>query len=115
EGRRLVVLLGGQDKGTALGELVGAVSASCKAAVCFGAAGERFSNAFTAAQGSQGVDILRADHLEGALDAALSYAQAGDIVLLSPACASFDEFEDFEQRGTVFKEMVAQRSAVQGV
>ena len=54
--------------------------------------------------------VLRAGHLEDALDAALSVASAGDVVLLSPACASFDEFGSFEERGRAFKALVDARA-----
>ena len=46
--------------------------------------------------------------LEHALAAARAAARPGEVVLLSPACASFDQFEDFEARGSAFKELVAQ-------
>ena len=105
-----IVLLGGDDKGTDLSELVEQAQRHCKAVVCFGEAGPRFLKAFAHAQ----LDVLEAKHLEDALDAALAYAQSGDIVALSPACASFDEFSCFEERGEVFKKLVAQRSKERG-
>jgi hypothetical protein len=46
--------------------------------------------------------------LENAVDAAAQAAHAGDIVLLSPACASFDQFQNYEHRGRIFKEVVHQ-------
>lgn len=114
---RPIVLLGGDDKGTDLAPLVDSSLRHARAVVCFGAAGERFEHAF-ADQGVSSCDdvdrssffVLRAGHLEDALDAALGVAQAGDVVLLSPACASFDEFSSFEERGCVFKELVTQRA-----
>ena len=105
------VLLGGDDKGTPLDELVAQADQHCSGVVCFGEAGPRFVQAFAAAH----IPVYSAQHLEDALDVALDHAQAGDVVVLSPACASFDEFNSFEHRGKVFKEFVAQRSREQGV
>ncbi len=107
---RPIVLLGGDDKGTDLTELVQQACAHCKAVVCFGAAGPRFYEAFEQAS----LPHVRATHLEHALDTALDQASSGDIVILSPACASFDEFSCFEERGEVFKRLVAQRSTERG-
>ncbi len=110
---RPIILLGGDDKGTDLAPLVEAAHRHARAVVCFGAAGERFEGAFDAAQADapQGFSPLRAANLADALDAACDIAQAGDVILLSPACASFDEFSCFEERGRVFKELVAERAA----
>ena len=55
--------------------------------------------------------MVSAAHLEEALDAGIELARPGDVVLLSPACASFDEFTSFEHRGRVFKRLVADRIA----
>jgi len=101
-----IALLGGDDKGTDLSELVAAAQAHCAAVICFGAARQRFLEAFEGAT----IPVYAADHMEQALDEALAHADAGDIILLSPACASFDEFNCFEQRGEVFKELVAMRA-----
>jgi UDP-N-acetylmuramoylalanine--D-glutamate ligase len=51
----------------------------------------------------------RCGTLERALDAAAGAARPGDVVLLSPACASFDQFDDYEARGRAFKDLVAAR------
>lgn len=113
-GSGLVVLLGGDDKGTDLAPLVAAARAHARGVVCFGAAGPRFASAFAEEAGpadGDGLAVLRAGHLEDAFDAALGFARAGDVVLLSPACASFDEFSCFEERGRVFKSLVASRAA----
>ena len=52
------------------------------------------------------VAIERAGTLENAVEVASQAAQSGDVVLLAPACASFDQFENYEQRGRLFKELV---------
>lgn len=104
----VILLLGGRDKNTSLDELVAACEKSCSAIIAYGEAGQRFFEAF---EGSS-VDSHLADHLEDALACAFEIAHDGESVVLSPACASFDEFDSFEHRGTVFKEMVGKlRSA----
>lgn len=99
----VVLLLGGRDKGTDLAELVRACEGSCCAVVVYGEAAERFARAF---EGS-GLACHREQGMRQAFDRARAVAQPGQSVLLSPACASFDEFDSFEQRGEVFKECVA--------
>ncbi len=108
--KRPIVLLGGCDKGTDLAELVAAAEKHCKSVVCFGAAGERFLKAFEGAS----LPVYSAGNLESALDTGLASAEPGDILTLSPACSSFDEFSCFEERGEVFKRLVAQRATERG-
>ena len=110
---RPIVLLGGHDKGTDLAPLVAAAHEHAKAVVIFGEARERFLAAFGGeCSGEDGtLAVIAANHMEDALDAGLAAAAPGDVLLLSPACSSFDEFTCYEQRGDVFKELVAVRSA----
>ncbi len=103
----VIILLGGHDKGTELADMAADVVARARVAVCFGEAGERIAGAVEAAGGT----VERAAHLEQALDAAIALARPGDVVLLSPACSSFDEFAGFEERGRAFKSLVASRIA----
>lgn len=103
----VVILLGGYDKGTDLSEMAADVARHAHVAVCFGEAGERIAEAVEAAGGA----VVRAEHLEQALDAGIEAARPGDTVLLSPACSSFDEFSGFEERGRAFKSLVADRIA----
>lgn len=105
-GAKPVFLLGGHDKGTDLKPLVELAEQKCKAVVCFGAAGQRFADAFK----DSSLSCTLVPHMEDALDTALAMCQPGDIVVLSPACSSFDEFDSFEHRGTVFKQLVKFRS-----
>ena len=104
--RRPVVLLGGDDKGTPLDELVRQARLHCKAVVCYGQAGPRFLQAFEGC----GLPVAPAEHMADAFDVALGMSSPGDIVLLSPACASFDEFKSFEHRGDVFRALAAERA-----
>lgn len=103
---KAIFLLGGHDKGTDLGELVTAVEDACRAVVCFGAAGGRFMEAFS----DSALPHVQAAHMEDALDEAMAIASEGDTIVLSPACSSFDEFDSFEHRGKVFKQLVAFRA-----
>ncbi|HIT45329.1 MAG TPA: UDP-N-acetylmuramoyl-L-alanine--D-glutamate ligase [Candidatus Aphodovivens excrementavium] len=109
---RPILLFGGDDKGTDLSPLIEASHRHARAAVCFGAAGERFYQAFADAQASAPEDfaVLRAGNMEDALDVAFGIARSGEVIVLSPACASFDEFSCFEERGEVFKRLVASRA-----
>lgn len=102
EGRPLIVLLGGRNKGNSFEELAGACAESCKLAVLFGEARPELEEAFISA----GAPFDVADDLLAALDLARSRAVSGDTVLLSPACASFDAFTGYEQRGQVFADAV---------
>lgn len=102
-----IVLLGGDDKGTSLDVLVEEASAHCKAVVCYGEAGPRFFEAFAASS----LPHHAAPHMREAFDLALEIGQPGDVIVLSPACASFDEFSCFEERGDVFKDLVRLRSS----
>lgn len=105
----VVILLGGHDKGTDLGPMAADVACDARVAVCFGEAGPRIAAALREQGGT--LEVLEAAHLEQALDAGIAAARPGNVVLLSPACSSFDEFSGFEERGEVFKRLVADRIA----
>ena len=108
---RVVLLAGGRDKQSPLSALVAAAGQACACVVCYGEAEERLASAFEAA----GVETLRAPGMRAAFARACEAARAGDAVLLSPACASFDEFSGFSERGDVFKQLVAaHRADVEG-
>jgi UDP-N-acetylmuramoylalanine--D-glutamate ligase len=109
-GRPLVVLFGGRDKGTDLSELVEACKTGVKATICYGEGGPRFFEALAPLKDA-GVDVIECAGMREAFDAAVEMAASNDVVLLSPACASFDEFSCFEERGEVFKSYVAELTA----
>lgn len=102
----LLLIAGGDDKMTDLTDFMKLVKAKCRKLVLVGAAAERFRNEALKG-GIAGSDILEAGYdLAKAVELCRREAKPGDVVLLSPACASFDMFTGFEHRGRVFKEIV---------
>lgn len=97
----LWVILGGKDKGSDYTVLRERLHAKAKAVLLIGAAAEKIAGDLKGA-----VRLERCDTLEQAMAVARAEAQAGDTVLLAPACASYDQFQSYEHRGRVFKEIV---------
>jgi len=98
-------ILGGSDKGEPFAALVEPITERCRACYLIGETAERMA-AELAPAAAAGVALeLRAD-LDDAVLRAASLTRPGDVVLLSPACASFDAFENFERRGERFREIV---------
>jgi len=95
------VILGGKDKGSDYSVLKALLQARAKRVYTIGAAAEKIESQIGGA-----APVLRAETLETAVRRAAELAAPGDIVLLAPACASFDQFESYEHRGRVFKEAV---------
>lgn len=98
---RILVILGGKDKGSDYTVLQKPLRERAILALLIGAAADKIEK-----QIAGSVAIERAGTLERAVEAASMAARTGDVVLLAPACASFDQFENYEQRGRVFKELV---------
>src|SRR6185369_6968713 len=94
----VVLIAGGDGKGQDFGPLAPAVSARARAVVLIG----RDAPSIEKALAGSGVPILHADTMVDAVEAAHKAAKAGDAVLLSPACASFDMFRNYGHRGDVF-------------
>jgi UDP-N-acetylmuramoylalanine--D-glutamate ligase len=99
----LVVLIGGRDKGNDYGRLVEQVGEHVKAIIAIGESADAVVTAFGSV-----VQTVKAASMQEAVHSARRLAGHGDVVLLSPACASFDWFENYEHRGRVFKEIVMQ-------
>ena len=95
------LILGGQGKGQDFAELRGPVGTRCKAVYLIG---EDAAEIVAALDGVQ-APVRECGDLEHAVSAARATAQPGDVVLLSPACASFDQFADYEARGERFREL----------
>jgi UDP-N-acetylmuramoylalanine--D-glutamate ligase len=110
EERPVLILLGGKNKGNDFGELARAVRRRCRAAVVFGESASEFADALAGCEGD--TVVVQAQGMADAVAAAAGVARPGDVVLLSPACASFDEFSDYEHRGRVFRGIVADMLAV---
>ena len=98
----VVVILGGRYKGGDFGELAPPLRLHGRAVVAIGEAAERISSALGGA-----IHLKRAPSLKEAVLQARSLAQPGDVVLLAPACSSFDMFKDYAERGRAFKAQVA--------
>jgi len=99
--RNLILILGGRDKGASYDPLVKAMTGKVKHVLLLGEAAHKISLAIGAK-----FPVTHVPTLEEAVGRALSIGAAGDVVLLSPACASFDMFENYEHRGRVFKKAV---------
>jgi UDP-N-acetylmuramoylalanine--D-glutamate ligase len=99
------LIAGGRPKGESFAPLAPVLAERCVACYLIGEAAERMASELAPAADA-GVEISEAGTLERAVEAAAGAAQPGEVVLLSPACASFDAFKDFEQRGDRFRELV---------
>ena len=95
------IILGGKHKGSPYTALVDLLRERAKCVYTIGASAEIIENDIGGA-----VKVVRAVTLESAVRQAAESAQAGDVVLLAPACASFDQFQSYEHRGRVFKKTV---------
>ena len=94
------LILGGKDKGSDYSVLNDLLRHRVKRVYTIGAAAEKIESQI------KNVEVVHAETLENALRKANASAVLGDVVLLAPACASFDQFKNYEQRGQVFKEIV---------
>ncbi|HEY6968833.1 MAG TPA: UDP-N-acetylmuramoyl-L-alanine--D-glutamate ligase [Candidatus Angelobacter sp.] len=95
------IILGGKDKGSDYTVLVPLLRERAKAAYLIGAATEKIAEQIKGA-----TRLVYSGTLDHAVRQASDAAASGDIVLLAPACASFDQFENYEQRGRIFKQLV---------
>jgi UDP-N-acetylmuramoylalanine--D-glutamate ligase len=101
-GERVVLIAGGKGKGQDFAPLAGAARGRVGHVITLGEDGPKIAAAMAAA----GIPTSAAPTMAAAIDAARAQAGPGDVVLLSPACASFDMFNNYEHRGEVFKRLV---------
>jgi len=99
------LILGGKDKGSDYTVLNDLLRKRVKRVYTIGAAAAKIESQIVSAKDG-GPELVHAETLENAIRKASAVAQEGDIVLLAPACASFDQFKSYEHRGKVFKEVV---------
>ncbi|NLH91620.1 MAG: UDP-N-acetylmuramoyl-L-alanine--D-glutamate ligase [Atopobium sp.] len=105
----VILLAGGHDKKTDLSDLAKVVCRDCAAVICYGEAGPRIAAAVEQLRARLKAELFieEASHMADAFQRATRIARSGQTILLSPACSSFDEFKGFEERGRVFKRLVA--------
>lgn len=99
---KVILILGGTDKGNDYTEIENLVKQKCKALVYMGVDNTKLHNFFDKSVSQ----IADTNSMEAAVKAAYYFAEDGDTVLLSPCCASFDLFKNYEDRGSQFKEQV---------
>jgi UDP-N-acetylmuramoylalanine--D-glutamate ligase len=106
------LILGGKDKDSDYTQLNDLLRQRVKRVYTIGAAAGKIESQIVSSK-SGGPEVVHAQTLENAIPMAYAAAQPADIVLLAPACASFDQFRNYEHRGRVFKEVV-QKLASEG-
>ena len=104
--QKVILIAGGYDKKIPFDEFGKVVNEKTKALVLVGITSEKIEKSVKAASNFNGLPIYREDCFRAAVERARSCAKSGDIVILSPACASFDLFKNFEERGNTFKKIV---------
>ncbi|WP_371818539.1 UDP-N-acetylmuramoyl-L-alanine--D-glutamate ligase [Polynucleobacter sp. MWH-CaK5] len=107
---KIILIAGGEGKGQDFSPLSQALARHAKAIILIG----RDAPAIRSAIESSGVAIRDADTLEQAVESAAEMAESGDLVLLSPACASFDMFKDYAHRAQVFVDAVSELASLKG-
>jgi UDP-N-acetylmuramoylalanine--D-glutamate ligase len=107
---KIILIAGGEGKGQDFSPLTQALARHAKAIILIG----RDAPAIRSAIESSGVTIRDADTLELAVESAAGMAESGDLVLLSPACASFDMFKDYAHRAQVFIDAVSELASLKG-
>lgn len=96
----LYIILGGKDKGSDYTVLKKKLAAKAKAVLLIGAAAPKIASQL------EGLPLVACGTIDKAVEYGATHAVAGDTVLLAPACASFDQFQSYEHRGRVFKDLV---------
>jgi UDP-N-acetylmuramoylalanine--D-glutamate ligase len=110
EPRRAIVIAGGSDKNVSFDEMGAAIAQHAKGLVVIGTTADKIAAAVEEARGDSMPEVQKAPDLKTAVEIASSLATPGDAVLLSPACASYDMFTNYQQRGDQFVELAGRLS-----
>jgi UDP-N-acetylmuramoylalanine--D-glutamate ligase len=97
----VILLLGGRDKNGDFESLKPLIAARAKKVILFGEARDRIASLI-----GNDKPVMKTTKLRQAVESAYKDARSGDVVLLSPGCASFDEFANYKERGNFFKDVV---------
>lgn len=100
--QKIILIMGGKDKGFSFSELVGLVRERVKILLLLGETRDRIKHELSPA----GVRMEIVANLKSAVERGVQEARTGEVVLLSPGCSSFDMFQDYQERGNVFKKEV---------
>jgi UDP-N-acetylmuramoylalanine--D-glutamate ligase len=101
----VIALVGGQGKGMSFAEMGLLLGRICRSVICYGSAGPEIYKEAISGNGSAHVELVSG--LTPAVKRARELAQPGEVVVLSPACTSYDEFSNYEERGETFRRLVA--------
>ncbi|WP_201456352.1 UDP-N-acetylmuramoyl-L-alanine--D-glutamate ligase [Chlamydia sp. 17-3921] len=105
-GKRVIIILGGRNKGGDFSTLSTIIAQTAKYVIAMGECREEIAQALKG-----NVPLTLATNLKDAVNMVQEIAEAGDSVLLSPGCASFDQFQSFEERGVLFKQLIGEMEA----
>jgi UDP-N-acetylmuramoylalanine--D-glutamate ligase len=100
----VIQILGGYDKGLDMTAMCDALARGCKAILTIGNLGPSLAEKIRSAP-NRSAELFECELLDRAIAKARQLASAGDVVLLSTACASYDQFDNFEQRGEAFAKL----------
>ena len=105
--KRVIQIVGGYDKGLPLVAMCNALVERAKAVLCIGATGKKLTEMMSSSPHPSAASVYDCGDLPTAMKIAKQIAAPGDVVLLSPGCASYDQFLNFEKRGETFAELAA--------
>ena len=103
---KVILIAGGKDKGIPYDDIGPAIAEHVKVLLLIGATADRIEEAYRKADAGGAVECIRCTSYEEVVQTARRKAEPGDVVLLSPASTSFDMFNNFEERGNLFKKLV---------